>query len=307
MDVINVAASCDNHYAQHLSVMLVSLFENNPGLRFRIFILTTADPDTLGKVAASCSGYPCRLEPLRVDPGRLRGVPVTGYASAAVYYRLILDEVLPPEVGRVLYLDSDIVVTGPISDLWAQELEGNVVGAVADEGFRDHRKLGLAAGENYFNSGVLLVDLERWRREGIGQRAIAVARDEPHRITWWDQCALNLVLRGRWLPLDRRWNLQTDGLNLHAASRSITAGERRERLRTAAIIHFTTQSKPWQYMCDHPAKQRYWHYLAKTAWRDYRMPDLSAGNVLRRLLVRSCPAALKQAYWTVRRRVRRAS
>jgi len=304
--MINIVAACDDNYAQHLSVMLVSLLENNPNQRFRIFLLTTANPEALRKISESCEGYAhCRLEPRRVDPGLLESAPVSGHITQAAYYRLLLGEILPLEVRRVLYLDSDIVVVGSIADLWSADLGSNVVGAVQDDVFNGHpdarARLGLPHGEDYFNSGVLLIDLERWRRERVGHAALAFARDEPQRITWHDQCALNFVLRGRWLPLERKWNFQTPAIGgFTAFLYPIATDEGLEGLRRAVIVHFSSRAKPWNFLCGHPAKSRYWHYLRKTAWRNYRMPDVTMRNVVRDFLIRHCLPVLR-AYWRLRR------
>ena len=302
-ETISIAVSCDSNYAQHLSVMLVSLFENNPGRHFRVFLLTTADSGALQKLAQSCAGYDCSLETVRVAPGLIDGVPISGYITPAAYDRLLLGDVLPADVSRVLYLDSDIVIAGSIAELWNLDLGGNVVGAVASE---EHRagapgRLGLADGEHYFNSGVLLIDLERWRRDRVGHAALAFARDEPHRITWHDQCALNFVLRGRWLALDRKWNLQPPAIGPFTAYLyPVPSEEGLERLRGAVVIHFTTVAKPWNFLCGHPARHRYWQYLKKTAWRNYRMPDVTVKNVVRDFVIRRCRPLLKM-YWRLRR------
>ena len=286
--MINILAACDANYVQHLGVMLVSLLEHNAAERFRVFVLTSVTAAEMAKVAASCAGYRCEIVPVSIDPGRLDGVPVYGHVTRAGYYRLLLGDVLPPDVSRVLYLDSDILIAGSIAELWNRDLGGNIVAAVADE-VGAPPKLKLPAGETYFNSGVMVIDLEQWRRERVGEAALAFARDEPHRITWWDQCALNFVLRGRWLRLDRKWNLQTLALGRFTQYDVVSTAEGRQRLADAVVIHFTTNAKPWLYLCGHPAKAAYWRYLRKTPWRDYRVPDLSARNVTRRLLLRYCP------------------
>jgi lipopolysaccharide biosynthesis glycosyltransferase len=298
--MINIVAACDSNYAQHLSVMLASLLDCNPGERFRVFVLTSAPPDALERVRASCTGHDCEIVPVEIDPRRLAGVPIFGHVTPAGYYRLLLGEVLPQDVSRVLYVDSDIVVAGSIAGLWSLELGSNVIGAVPDEGYPSGgpAKLGLAEADRYFNSGLILIDLERWRREGTGEAALAFARSEPQRITWWDQCALNFVLRGRWMVLDRKWNLQTHAIGEFTGWEVVPSEEGRQRLRDAAVIHFTTHSKPWLYRCGHPAKARYWHYLRRTPWRNYRVPDLSARNVARKLAMRYCPS-LVQAYKTL--------
>src|SRR6185436_4134726 len=103
--------------------------------------------------------------------------------------------------------------------------------------------------------------LERWRRGQIGRTALAFVRDQPHRITWHDQCALNHVLRGSWLALQPKWNLQTHMIGAFRGYDFVATQEGLKRLEDAAIVHFTTNWKPWLYRCRHPHRAQYWRYL----------------------------------------------
>jgi lipopolysaccharide biosynthesis glycosyltransferase len=300
VNVINVLAACDANFVQHLGVMLVSLLEANPDETFHVYLITTADPRQLDGIHEIGRRYGCRIEQLKTTAREIDGLPVAGHISSASYLRLIMGAALPADVERVLYLDSDIVVTGAIGELWRIELGENVVAACVDEVVAVHRKLGLSEGAQYFNAGVMLVDLKKWREADIGARAIDIVRTEPHRITWWDQCALNFVLQGSWLPLDRRWNLQTHALGKFTGMGVVCDDRGRARSKDAAIVHFTTPAKPWQYMAEHPLKHLYWRYLKKTPWRGYRPPDWYPHNVILKTLARYCPPMLP-VYMRLRR------
>jgi lipopolysaccharide biosynthesis glycosyltransferase len=168
----------------------------------------------------------------------------TNYISKITYARLLIPEIFPPTVAKVLYLDADLLLFEDLGSLWQTDLGGAVVGAVADfslhtrflaQGFdpqvgRAHHG-GLPPVRDYFNAGVLLIDLERWREREISKRAFAYLKEHP-RSPHMDQDALNFAADTQWLALDPRWNLQN-----HYAK------VRKDDQR--GILHFVTGAKPW--------------------------------------------------------------
>ncbi len=112
-----------------------------------------------------------------------------------------------------------------------------------------------------------------------------------------DQCALNVVLHGRWLPLDRKWNLQTRALGRHVGSTVIVDRQGQERTKAAVIVHYTTSLKPWLYTMEHRLKDLYWRHLKKSPWKDYRPPDRYPHSILCKMLERYCPPLLPPYLW----------
>lgn len=133
--------------------------------------------------------------------------------SAAKFGPLRMADWLADTVDRVIVVDSDTRFLGDINELVSIDLQGCAVAAVDDiavvadgklPGFR--AKLELPADANYFNSGLMVVDLARWIKDGIGPAATSVFTERPGILTFNDQCALNAVLAGRYLRLPFRWN-----------------------------------------------------------------------------------------------------
>jgi lipopolysaccharide biosynthesis glycosyltransferase len=87
----------------------------------------------------------------------------------------------------------------------------------------------------YFNAGVLLIDLDRWRHERISERALEFLEKHPT-TPYADQDALNVACDGRWKHLDHKWNFQA-----HDSQRF----ERTEKRLRPAILHFVMAAKPW--------------------------------------------------------------
>jgi lipopolysaccharide biosynthesis glycosyltransferase len=286
---ISVAVVCDDNYAQHATVMLRSLLVANARSAFDCFILVPGDFSSRPRIEASLRdlphGHPVFVA---VDPATFKTAKVTGHISLAAYYRLAIGELLPPEIARVIYFDCDVIVKGDIGPIWSVDLGRHAVAATLDpltvDGETVRRRLGFDDAKPYLNSGVMVIDLARWRARQIGARALAFCLAEPERLTYWDQCAINHVLDGAFKLLDARWNFQSSMLTwddeFGCTPDSVRAA------RAAAIVHFTTGAKPWHYRCRHPLVDLYWAHLRPTAWRDYRPPDRTPLNVMRRELSR---------------------
>jgi lipopolysaccharide biosynthesis glycosyltransferase len=286
---INVITTCDNAYVQHTAVFLKSLFAQNPDTNCRIFVLV---PDNFIHRRSLERNLGSHLEFLNIN----RSETASLKSIAAYYYRLFLDQLMPMNIDRAIYLDSDILIVGSLEELWAIDLEKHVIAAVSDVTTdRDQsvrQKIGLAPTSHYFNSGVLVINFCRWRNAQLGKRALNFAVEHPDLITYPDQCALNHVLKGQFKELTKDWNFQTG--HLWAEDGKCAADALRD-LEAAKIIHFTGRQKPWYYLTNHPMKWLYWKYLRETEWRDYCPPDRNARNILRKNLENKAPALVNAA------------
>ena len=279
---ITIVTACDNAYVQHTAIFLKSLFAKNPDIKFRILILV---PDSFihhRSLERNLGSYCGSVEFLNINLSDTPAFKVSDHVTVATYFRLFLDKLVPASIDRIIYMDSDILICGALEELWATDLDGYPVAAavdvVADEDLSVRKKIGLAPASHYLNAGVLLIDLCRWRNDKLGERALAFAIERPELMTYWDQCALNYVLDGRFKELAKVWNFQSGHLR-RTGNGKLTADALRE-MRAAKIIHFTGALKPWLYLTDHPMKWLYWKFLRKTEWRDYHPPDRTGRNVL---------------------------
>jgi lipopolysaccharide biosynthesis glycosyltransferase len=138
----------------------------------------------------------------------------------------------------------------------------------------------------YFNSGVMLVDLERWRKADMIRRGREFAQANPEKLRHWDQDVLNHLFVGQWIPLEDRWNAcpHLFGLNgdYDLNPDKLTDFERRA-IDNPAIIHFAGPGsvKPWHYRCTHPLRNRYRFCSARTPWADVPLSDLPPPALVR--------------------------
>lgn len=268
---VDIAITTDEHYMQHAGVMLASLFAHHAGVTFRVHLVSNAvHHDNYRKLQGLVAGAGHEFRAVAIDAGRLQHLKLSAHATTAVYYRLLIPELLDAPAEKVLYLDCDLVVKDSLLPLWETPLGNHPVAAVAEPYFARHAALGLPAGAPYFNSGVMLINLPAWRRENVTERAVSFLQQHPDRIEAWDQDALNVVLPGNWLPLAARWNQQTSHFDAATPQQSAQWEECRNR---PAVIHYSSRFKPWHAWCNHPLRHEYYRYLRLTPWRNFRLPE----------------------------------
>ncbi len=117
----------------------------------------------------------------------------------------------------------------------------------------------------------MVLNLARWRAESIEQRLLACLRENRKFVWCWDQYALNVVFAGQWGQLPLRWNQGAHAFEFPTHEHSpLDEVQFRQMRENPAIIHFTTEWKPWQYRPYHPLRQAFFDYLDNTAWNGWR-------------------------------------
>jgi lipopolysaccharide biosynthesis glycosyltransferase/uncharacterized membrane protein YkvA (DUF1232 family) len=216
----------------------------------------------------------------------------THWPTSIAYARLRLPELLP-QTSRVLYLDVDLVALRDVADLFDCPLGGAPIAACPDLNIAWRREagrppaavaqttsleqyftevLGLAPElhARYFNSGVLLMDLDRLRGMDFLAKAERLIEAKAPRLIWGDQCVLNALVADSAQMLDPAWNATAPGNLRVFLGRGHVTREWRHSLRRAAIIHFTG-GKPWRL---HPR-------MGASAWWRFALASPAAGEILR--------------------------
>ena len=266
---------------QHLAVMLQSVLVNLSPDRTLAVHVVDGGMEQGHKRDLVKHWDPARvsLQFLAAQPDTLAGLPLWGRMPVATYYKLLVTELLPATVSRAIWLDCDLVVTADLARLWDTDTGGRHALAVQDRGVpfvsssngvSHYQRLGLPADAEYFNAGVMLVDLDLWRRDGIPARAIEYLLRHRDTVVFWDQEALNAVLAGKWGVLDPRWNHIANPRG--ARSGDVDGGP--------WIFHFTGSLKPWAYPSADPSHALYYQYLDQTAWAGWRPKRSLAGALI---------------------------
>ncbi len=301
-DHIAIFAAADENYVKPMATMMASVLINHKGEMPIKFYLSGAgicdeNKALIEALAASHSASVEWVEINNTDAENFRASAVRLRASAifetkASHFsdhacdRLLMPGLLPEELSRAIYLDVDLVVLGDIEELWNLPVsdypvlatQEYIVPTISDPYvvnlFKD---LDLDPDTKYFNSGVMLVNLDYWREQDTTEQLLVYLADHVERLIFWDQDVLNAVLANQWGELAPQWNAVT---HVHEA------GEWRESespyteeafnaaLKNPNIVHFCTPRKPWKPEYNHPAKALYFEYLDKTPWKGWR-PELT--------------------------------
>lgn len=299
MGTINIALAADNNYAQHVAVVIASVMSNTAAKDVCFYLLSDGiDKEKLNKIDETASKYSAKLTVLDLSKFDLfDNIFTSGHISKAAYFRLDIANLVPATVKKIIYTDVDLIIRGDIQELWNFDLQDKPLAAVPDLGImsskrlmtQKHDVLGIDVNDEYFNSGVLIIDIDAWRKNSYAQKVIelASAGNLPHH----DQDALNKVFYKKWQSLPLKWNVIPPVYNLfvkvllNRTFRKIALEAKREM----CIMHFAGRYKPWEFDKQKTFNNEYYDYLQQTAFKNEKMPQPGRnmqGKSLTRALLR---------------------
>ena len=285
---VHVVCASNMGYIMPLCVLLVSVVDNFDPTRELVLNVISNDATDEHKSMVSRS-----IEMVR--PGS-KNVQVRWYGHQGLdlgkfealreklltpdtFVRLFLTNLLPADCKRVIYLDCDMVVLADLAKLFDETAQGGyLLHAVQDmgqpkmtgeAGVFDYVERGIAPDAPYFNAGVLVIDLELWRKRNLTPQMVDYLVTFADKINFADQGTLNAFLHADWKPLDFRWNQVPCALQ---EASWMGTGHPRETWESARstpfIAHFLGPNKPWAKVTRHaPRRLFFYRYLAKTVFK----------------------------------------
>ena len=182
------------------------------------------------------------------------------YYSKTTYFRLFIPN-LYPQYDKALYLDCDIVILDDIANLYGSDMGDNLVAAAPDDViqtikvFQDYveKVVGVADHRNYFNAGILLMNLDELRKfkfqekfiYSLGKITFSVAQDQDY---------LNRLCKGRVKLIDKNWN-------------RMPVTKDKVKPSDVKLVHYNLAFKPWHFE-DILFKEFFWEYAKKTEYFD---------------------------------------
>ena len=167
------------------------------------------------------------------------------HVSEATYYRLFIDKYLPDEINSILYVDADVLCIknyeNEFNKLMFDLIDSEKIIAVRNNPFEDvrERKLlmqKLKLKHEYFNAGVMFVDLKKWRENKIRNKLLNILDSEKENIKFWDQDVLNIVFDNNYMILD-------EGSNFLVGQK--TTREAIDENENILLLHYAGSFKPW--------------------------------------------------------------
>ncbi|MFI5832975.1 glycosyltransferase family 8 protein [Micromonospora sp. NPDC051300] len=267
---MHIGLGFDEAYVPHARVLIESILRESALAAPRFWLITDREPGRAVRDAVRRQ-VGDRGEAHFLPVEQVAHLPLSTRDSArhisqGMYLRLFMPWLVPAELDRLLYLDCDMLCTGPLTGLAEVELGDAVIGAVRDAytrrladggalpGLRE--EAGLDPQAPYFNSGMLLIDLARWREAGVTRDALAYIERHADAARYPDQDALNSVLFGLWRRLPHRWNHMM-GWRLEP----VYGGDPAQ----ASLVHCVGPKKFWtaEFPDFSEFGRRYWKYRAE--------------------------------------------
>lgn len=303
---INVLYLSDSNYAAFAGTSVVSLFENNKHMdSIRVWLIDDRlGEDNKRKFKEAAEQYGREINFLDMSAGikKLEEIGAPKYRNSyTTYLKLFAFGMLPEEVHRIFFIDSDSVVTGRLDELADFDMKGNAVAAVKDVLCHDYMvSLGFSTNDSWYNMGIMLVDVDAWRREDCEARVIENMKKRCAYVAV-DQDLLNTTLHGRITTLPPRYNAtphhyiyKHSDVMKHFPWHDFYSEEEMADARKAPVIRhferFLGQS-PWHKHSIHPYTADFDRYMAMSPWRDYQKKPSPKNMVFRveRMLFRVLP------------------
>ena len=241
-----IACAVNRAYVLPLAVMLESLrLRLRPDVRPVLYLLHSV----LSRQVVEMLGSLVETHAIVPSDAQLAAAPHDARLPREASFPLLLPEVLPRHLERILFLDADLLVLEDLVKLWETPLDRSVLAATPDaavprcsapRGVKGWKARGIPPSAPYFNGGVLLIHLERWRERGVTRRVQEYFSATREPIDFLHQEALNAVLWDDWLPLEPRWNLPAS-----SAGRPYESPASEAWLHPG-VIHFSGRMKPWR-------------------------------------------------------------
>lgn len=224
--------------------------------------------------------------------------------TRATYFRLFASSILPKDVSKVLYLDGDTLVRHSLSGLWNVNIDKYPLAAVKDmDSLNENKRLNLSPSAIYINAGVMLINLDYWRKNDCISKCLAIISEKENELLAHDQDIVNILFENKIKLLPLSYNLQNGFLYNKNIYRR-TDEEIAEIIKykdDPIILHFSTNDKPWNLECFHPYRKEWRDILMRSPWAKKRLKGdnrESFKQIVRSFLIRHYLYVAKNLYGT---------
>jgi len=276
MESCHVCYCVDSGFEKYAIASIISLFFNSK-IKPKIHIIYNKFTDKK-KLRIAEKLFKTKFNYYLADDKLFYGLPVLGGYST--YYRILIPDLLPKSIKKVLYLDCDTIVENDLTGLFSMDLSKNALAAVEDVGavksdFKMLKKrLKIPEKNSYFNSGVMMMNLEFMRKNSSGKKIVSFLKRNTAKVVMHDQDGLNAVLFNHWIKIPETYNyiIMNNSLifDKHANPKIIHfAGLKPEIIRIIS---------PGNDYC-----KKYYEYLAMTRLPEEKLTNEDIKKVIKRV------------------------
>ncbi len=230
---IPIVVSSDDKYCPHITTLVSSVCKNTSAICNFYVLDGGISPENKNRIKLFCQQFNnCVLNFYPISQTIFSDFGVNSHVSIATYYRFLIADMFP-FLTKALYLDLDMIVRGDISSLYQIDLGNFVLAAVPDQSDKDYiamlkHNMELDKLATYFNAGVLLINLQKWRENRITEQLFDIEKKYHNFLLCNDQDILNKYFMNNYLELDKKFNLMF--------------GSEADCI----IRHFVALPKPWE-------------------------------------------------------------
>lgn len=245
---INIILSANDAYHKYCAATIQSVLSSNQNVYLNFYIITTDfKAKTRDAFTKLFENLCATLEIITIDSDMFLNFPNLKHISNDSYSRLLAAELLP-NINKFIYLDCDLTVEKPISELYETNLGDNIIGAVRQRNSEMHhsviKRYKLPKNLLYINSGVLLVNAKAWRENLVTKGILKWIQTNLLHLEMSDQESLLVYLEGKILELNPKWNIEAR----HYSEKKMGMPLEKDLLdamESPAVIHYTGSVKPW--------------------------------------------------------------
>ena len=281
MESVNLVLCSDNSFVFPTLTAIDSVLKNNKDIRFSIFIITAGLSEQSRKTIENFSPNKqgqTEIKIITAEKKILSGCPIKqgDHVSLSAYLRILLPGLIPENIKKVLYLDGDILCVSSLKELYDTDISQNSCAVVRDERNNDAEiftRLNYSSENGYFNSGVILINLDWWRKNNVQNTTLKYISENQEKCLWHDQDALNYILNGTVAWLDFRYNL-TQGFLFDKQKLKIDEKYKNaisSAIKNPCLIHYCAAYKPWHIECNSPFKKLWRQSYKKTFGKKCRL------------------------------------
>ncbi|WP_339753876.1 glycosyltransferase family 8 protein [Algoriphagus aquimarinus] len=289
---IPIVFCADGKFIPHAMTTMLSVLKTNQDYNFQFYLLGNALGESQkNAITKTVESFGSSFEFIKLDDEVFENFPIPHHFSKANYYRLLIPELIP-FAKKAIYMDADIIAVSSLREFLKFDLKDKVLAAVVDPIYKWKTELGMKDSATYFNSGVMLINLDLWKKMDITNRSFEFVHNHPDKIRFVDQCALNGVIDGDYLELTPKFNQQAilyrEGFDFDETT--WTSEQLKEAVDSPILIHFTGPSKPWEYNSHHPRKAEYWKVQKDSPFKMNFPEGMTRADHIKRLF----PVSLKK-------------
>ena len=262
---INICLISDENFIQHLAVTMASILANaniDDDLYFYLLLSDKISETDKQKILNLKTIKYCNINFVNIDISVFKDYTLK---KRAANYKFFLGHILK-DLDKVLYLDCDLVVLTSLKDLFSTNIDNYYIAAVEDYGYY-YLNLHLAYNITnfYINTGVLLINLDSWRKNNLANKFIKIKEENIKNFIFIDQDVINLCCTNKIKELPLEYNFQHDFFEINRKFRYHPLNNKIKSIKNKKIIHYSTPDKPWSSYC--PAMKYYYKFLKMTDFK----------------------------------------